>query len=349
MAPDSAHVFYIVSSIFDVIFLLISPIRLWKLRGSAFKNPLSWQGLCKAALGVLLAAILTLRWIELSGLVVQQKAGYLGALCLSLLLLQEQRLSDRASDPTTLYLLASTLCDVIILAAPSSISRHVHTSRTIFSRSGKSTLLSTLLRLLELESGNIELDGVDIKTVKLDLLRQRCFIAVSQDPLLLPNETLRFNLDPDGLVTDGALIDALTETGLWARFFEGNRLLDEEGATIIDISEDSDIHPILHRKLSLSQDLSVGQCQLFALCRALVKSRFLRSAGLKPVILLDEVTSSLDADTEATVYQIVGSEFTKNGHTVIIVAHRLVALETYMESGRDAVALIADGRLHEVI
>lgn len=53
------------------------------------------------------------------------------ALCLSLLLLQEQRLSDRASDLTTLYLLASTLCDVIILAAPSSVARYAHISRTV--------------------------------------------------------------------------------------------------------------------------------------------------------------------------------------------------------------------------
>jgi ABC-type multidrug transport system fused ATPase/permease subunit len=209
--------------------------------------------------------------------------------------------------------------------------------------------LLTLLRLLELQSGNIELDGIDIKHVRLDLLRQRCFIAVSQDPLLLPNETLRFNLDPDDSVTDNALVDALTETGLWSHFFEGNASFGEERATIIEISENSDKHPILHRKLSQFQELSAGQCQLFAVCRALLKARFLRSAGLMPVIILDEVTSSLDVDTESSVYRIVDNEFTKKGHTAIIVAHRLGALEKYMETGRDAVALIADGRLQEVI
>lgn len=215
--------------------------------------------------------------------------------------------------------------------------------------SGKSTLLLTLLRLLELQSGKIEVDGIDIKHVRLDLLRQRCFIAVSQDPLLLPNETLRFNLDPDGSVTDDALVDALTETGLWSHFSESNTFYDEEGGAVINISEDSGKHPILHRKLALFQELSVGQCQLFALCRALVKARCLRSAGLNPVIILDEVTSSLDVETESTVYGIVDREFTKNDHTVIIVAHRLGALEKYMEARRNAVALIADGRLQEVI
>lgn len=214
--------------------------------------------------------------------------------------------------------------------------------------SGKSTLILTLLRLLELQSGTIELDGVDIKQVKLDLLRQRCFITVSQDPLLLPNETLRFNLDPDGAVKDDAVIDALAATNLWSHFCEGNRPYDE-GATITDNSEGSDKHSILYRKLSFFQELSVGQCQLFSLCRALAKASFLRSAELKPVVILDEVTSSLDVETESTVYEIIDREFTQKGHTVIIVAHKLAGLEKYMQVGRDAVAVIAEGRLREVI
>ena len=81
----------------------------------------------------------------------------------------------------------------------------------------------TLLRLLELRSGKIKLDGIDIKRVRLDLLRQRCFIAVSQDSLLLPEETLRFNLDPDNSRSDEALIDVLAKTGLWSHFVESDK------------------------------------------------------------------------------------------------------------------------------
>ena len=241
------------------------------------------------------------------------------------------------------------------LSADVQAGKSIHTLQIVLTEgltkliSGKSTLLLTLVRLLELQSGRIEVDGIDIKHVRLDVLRQRCFIALSQDPLLLPNETLRFNLDPDSSVTDDALVDALTETGLWLHFLEGNTSYDEEGVTIIDVSEDFDKHPILHRKLALFQELSVGQCQLFALCRAIVKARFLRSAGLKPVIVLDEVTSSLDVETESTVYETVDREFTEKGHTVIIVAHRLGAIEKSKKAGRDAVALIADGILQEVI
>jgi ATP-binding cassette subfamily C (CFTR/MRP) protein 1 len=215
--------------------------------------------------------------------------------------------------------------------------------------SGKSTLLLTLLRLLELQSGKIELDGIDIRQVGLDLLRRRCFIAVSQDPLFLPNETLRFNLDPDGSESDDdVLVVALKTAGLWSHFFEGDSGGNGRATTVINISG-PDEHPILDRKVSLFENLSVGQFQLLALCRALVKVGSLRRLGVKPVILLDEVTSSLDTATEAAIHRIVDNEFTKNGHTVIIVTHRIGTLEEHTKAGRDAVALIADGRLQEVI
>ncbi|KAI1109282.1 putative ABC transporter [Nemania sp. NC0429] len=203
--------------------------------------------------------------------------------------------------------------------------------------SGKSTLLLTLLRLLELRSGKIELDGIDIGQVNLGVLRQRCFIAMSQDPLILPEETLRFNLDPDGSVLDEILIAALAKVRLWSHFIESDR-----GA------ERGTEHSILDQKVSLFQELSVGQCQLFAVCRALVKAASLEALGVKPVVVLDEVTSSLDVATESIIYQVVDKEFTEKGHTVIIIAHRVGALDKYMRAGRDAIAFMADGSLQEL-
>ncbi|KAF7587664.1 hypothetical protein BBP40_006894 [Aspergillus hancockii] len=214
--------------------------------------------------------------------------------------------------------------------------------------SGKSTLLLSLLRLLELQSGQIELDGVDISQVRLDILRRRCFVAVSQDPLLLPNETLRFNLNPDASIPDDALVVALNKVGLWSHFFEGHTYIGGEPATVINIPGSSE-HPILDQKVSIFQELSVGQRQLFALCRALVKVSSLQHSGVKPVVVLDEVTSSLDPVTESIIHRIIDEEFTDRGHTVIIVAHRLGALEEHTKTGRDALALMADGQLQEVI
>ncbi|TGO29604.1 hypothetical protein BPAE_0013g00560 [Botrytis paeoniae] len=213
--------------------------------------------------------------------------------------------------------------------------------------SGKSTLLLTLLRLLELQSGQIILDDVDIKKVGLDILRQRCFITVSQDPLLLSNETLRFNLDPDALSSNETLISSLKRTELWS-FLQGAARTDDISGTTSDITP-YNYHPILDKPLSSFSELSVGQGQLLALCRALVKAQTAQHVGRKPVVLLDEVTSSLDSVTESIIHGIIDDDFTQKGHTVICVAHRIEVLAKHTEPGRVVVVLLSNGRLQEVI
>ncbi|KAM0312609.1 hypothetical protein ACHAO8_006140 [Botrytis cinerea] len=213
--------------------------------------------------------------------------------------------------------------------------------------SGKSTLLLTLLRLLELQSGQIILDDVDIKKAGLDILRQRCFITVSQDPLLLSNETLRFNLDPDGSTSNETLIASLKRTELWF-FLQGATETDDISGPASDNTPHNP-HPILDKPLSSFPELSVGQSQLLALCRALVKAQTAQHAGRKPIVLLDEVTSSLDSVTESIIHGIIDDEFTQKGHTVICVAHRIEALAKHTEPGRVAVVLLSNGRLQEVI
>ncbi|KAK0708156.1 putative ABC transporter [Lasiosphaeris hirsuta] len=209
--------------------------------------------------------------------------------------------------------------------------------------SGKSSMLLTLLRLLDLQSGTIELDGIDISTVPRDFLRQQCFITVSQDPLLLPNETLRFNLDPDDSLPEDILINGLRTTGLWGHFARGytNGNSGEGGEVSCE-------QPDFDMKVSSFRELSVGQCQLFAICRAVVKAEMLRSKGLWPVVLLDEVTSALDAAVESTVHSVIDQEFTGKGHTVIMVSHRLGGLH-HARSGRDIVVLMRDSQLQEIV
>jgi ATP-binding cassette subfamily C (CFTR/MRP) protein 1 len=209
--------------------------------------------------------------------------------------------------------------------------------------SGKSSLILTLLRLLALQDGSITLDGVDIKQVRLDILRQQGFITVSQDHLLLANETLRFNLDPDSSVTNGDLVTALNKTQLWSHFVQNGASVPPNGFTLLNLNR------ILDKKLSLFAELSVGQEQLFALSRALVKAQIAQDSGRKPVILLDEVTSSLDPTTESIIHGNIDEEFTKMGHTVICVTHRIEVLAKHTVPGRDVVVLLGDGRLQEVI
>ncbi|TGO69830.1 hypothetical protein BOTNAR_0006g00160 [Botryotinia narcissicola] len=213
--------------------------------------------------------------------------------------------------------------------------------------SSKSTLLLTLLQLLELQSNQIMLDDVDIKKVGLDILRQRCFITVSQDPLLLSNETLRFNLDPDASLSNETLIASLKRTELWS-FLQGAAGIDNISGTASD-SMPYNYHPILDKPLASFPELSVGQGQLLALCRALIKAQTAQHVGRKPVVLLDEVTSSLDSMTESIIHGIIDDEFTQKGYTVICVAHRIEVLAKHAEPGKVAVVLLSNGRLQEVI
>ncbi|RYC57964.1 hypothetical protein CHU98_g8256 [Xylaria longipes] len=213
--------------------------------------------------------------------------------------------------------------------------------------SGKSTLLLSLLRLLELQSGKIEVDGVNIKGVCLGTLREKCFVTVAQDLFLLSHESLRFNLDPSASAENDVITNALTRTGLLQHFMPSG-MSDQETASSLD-AHGYGTYSMLDQRMSSFQELSAGQCQLLILCRAIIKVHLLRRHGIRPVILLDEVTSFLDSATERTIYRMIDDEFSSKGHTVIVVAHRLGALEQYMVPGRDAVALVSDGRLVEII
>ncbi|KAB5513252.1 ABC transporter-like protein [Coniochaeta sp. 2T2.1] len=212
--------------------------------------------------------------------------------------------------------------------------------------SGKSSFILTLLRMLEVQSGAVQVDGIDISRVSRDIIRQRCFVTVSQDALILANETLRFNMDPYGLLQDEVIIEALQETKLWNHFTTRDNTSTTSGpypepAVYRD-------HSILDQKLSSFSELSVGQGQLFALCRALVKVQSLRDDDAQPIILLDEVTSSLDLDTESAIHDIIDQEFTRKGHTAIVIAHRLGVLSRHARPGQDVVVQLRDGRVENV-
>lgn len=191
--------------------------------------------------------------------------------------------------------------------------------------------------MLDVQSGRIEIDGVNITQIPHDFLRQRCFVAVSQDGFLLPSETLRFNLDPECLLGNGhIIINTLKRVGLWSHFL-GNS--EEYGG---------DGHPILDQKLSSFSAFSAGQAQIFTLCRGILKAEALRADGVRPVVLLDEVTSTLDSTTEGAVQRIIEDELSAKGHTTIMVSHRIGQLCEFMRPGTDVVRL-SDGELEGIV
>jgi ATP-binding cassette subfamily C (CFTR/MRP) protein 1 len=179
--------------------------------------------------------------------------------------------------------------------------------------SGKSSLLSTLLRTLPINNGSITIDSVPIKHVPLSILRRRV-ITIPQDTVFLPG-TVRLNLDPFNYQLESDTISALKKVGLWSLFEERGGLSTELDATT----------------------LSKGQQQLFALARAMLQYQVQRSA----VVLMDEGMSSVDADTERIIQEILTEEF--KTCTVVCIAHRM---ETILRA--DVVAVLDGGKIVEL-
>lgn len=214
--------------------------------------------------------------------------------------------------------------------------------------SGKSSLLLTLLRLLDLKSGSILIDGVNVGLVPRSIVRERCFVTVSQEPLLFSQQTLRFNLDPSESLSNDTIISVLSKVRLWRHFSQG---VNQDGV-IADPNDESTAqvpaYPVLDLALGSLPPISVGQGQLLALARAMLQVYAISTSGARPIILLDEATSSLDLETEELMLDIVHEEFTCGGHTVIMVAHRVGAAVSRLREGIDAVVLMKDGKIEEI-
>ncbi|CAG8303457.1 unnamed protein product [Penicillium salamii] len=179
--------------------------------------------------------------------------------------------------------------------------------------SGKSTLALSILRLNEINSGQILIDGQDIALVFRPSIRER-ISCLSQEPFLFPG-TIRQNADPLNAASSMQIMDALKSVGVWDSFASLGSPED-----ILDSVLDESV-------------LSQGQKQLFCLARALLKR--------SKILILDEPTSSLDPETDAKVQKVIRESF--HDCTVIMVAHRIHSLLDF-----DQVAVLAGGQLLEV-
>lgn len=176
--------------------------------------------------------------------------------------------------------------------------------------SGKSSLVLTILRLLELRTGSIRIDGRDLASIPRQHIRS-CITTIPQDPINLSG-TARHNLDPEGLIqADEILIQALQKTTLWPA-------IEARGGLDADLAD---------------LGFSVGQRQLFCLARALLSH--------SKVLLLDEPTSSVDNATDDEVRRILKEIM--DGRTVIEVTHRLDHVVDF-----DFVVVMGEGRVVEV-
>lgn len=176
--------------------------------------------------------------------------------------------------------------------------------------SGKSSLAASLFRLLAPCEGAITIDNVDISTVARDTLYTR-LICVTQSPHLISG-SIRENVDPLGVAADDLAIElALREVHLWD-------MVASRGG--------------IHAPLSGSM-FSVGQQQLLCLARAMIRPG--------SVVVLDEVTASVDRETDRQMQEIIRHHFASR--TVITIAHRI---STILDA--DRVAVVSDGVIVEL-
>ncbi|KAF8917347.1 P-loop containing nucleoside triphosphate hydrolase protein [Mucidula mucida] len=180
--------------------------------------------------------------------------------------------------------------------------------------SGKSSLTLSLLRCIFTE-GNVYYDGLSTSLVNLDALRTSISI-IPQMPELLSG-SLRQNLDPFEQYDDASLNNALRAAGLFSLEDE-----NEEGRVTLDSTISSG-----------GGNLSVGQRQIIALARAMVR-------GSK-LLILDEATSAIDYKTDAIIQSSLRHEL-KDNVTLITVAHRL---QTIMDA--DKIMVLDAGNLVE--
>ncbi|MGM7700985.1 ABC transporter ATP-binding protein [Pseudalkalibacillus sp. Hm43] len=159
--------------------------------------------------------------------------------------------------------------------------------------SGKTTIANLISRFYDPTKGAVEIDGTDLKDVKLDSLRQKVSVVL-QDTFIFSGtimENIRFGR-PDA--TDEEVIKAAEAVGASA-FIEK---LDNQYET--EVEERGNV-------------LSVGERQLISFARALLAD--------PRILILDEATASIDTETELKIQNALQTLL--KGRTAIIIAHRL--------------------------
>jgi ATP-binding cassette subfamily B multidrug efflux pump len=185
------------------------------------------------------------------------------------------------------------------------------------SGAGKSTLVNVLLRLYELESGRILIDGQDIAAVTQESLRAQVGV-VTQDTSLL-HRSIRDNLlygRPDA--GDEQLVAAVAKARA-EHFIDA--LVDGQGRRGYDAQ-------VGERGVKLSG----GQRQRIAIARVLLKDA--------PILVMDEATSALDSEVEAAIQESLDELMA--GKTVIAIAHRLSTI-----ARMDRLVVMDEGRIVE--
>jgi ATP-binding cassette subfamily B protein len=196
------------------------------------------------------------------------------------------------------------------------LSLHVEPHRVIAivgpSGAGKTTLMALLMRFYDPEMGRITIDGRDLRTIRQSSLRRNIGVVL-QDPLLF-NDTIRANIaygKPD------AAEEEIVTAAHAANAHNFITMLPDGYDTYVG------------ERGSL---LSTGERQRITIARALLKD--------PPILILDEATSSLDAESEEAVQRAIDTLL--KGRTTFVIAHRLSTVVN-----ADRIIVLKEGRIVE--
>jgi ATP-binding cassette subfamily B protein len=196
------------------------------------------------------------------------------------------------------------------------VSFHVSPKQTVAfvgsTGSGKTTILSLICRNYDIQKGQILIDGIDIKKIKISSLR-RHFGQMLQDVFLFSG-TIRSNilLNMEG-VTDEQVWEA-------CKYVNADSFIGKLENGLDDVVRER------------GNNFSAGQRQLLSFARTIIH---------KPsVMILDEATANIDTETEVLIQDSL--EKMKNIGTMLVVAHRLSTIQH-----SDKILLLSKGKILE--
>ncbi len=177
---------------------------------------------------------------------------------------------------------------------------------------GKTTIVNLLLRFYDVQAGRITIDGVDVR--EMDLAQLRRMVGLVLQDVHLFSGTIAGNVR----LGDEAITDAAVRAAVEA----------VHANVFVDRLPQGPATPVVERGATLS----VGQKQLLSFARALAFNR--------PILVLDEATSSVDTETELLIRDAL--KVIMRGRTTLAIAHRLSTIQ-----GMDRILVLHKGQLRE--
>jgi ATP-binding cassette subfamily B protein len=196
------------------------------------------------------------------------------------------------------------------------VSFHVEPKQTVAfvgsTGSGKTTILSLIVRNYDIQKGQILIDGIDIKKIKIASLRKH-FGQMLQDVFLFSGDIRSNILLREEGITDEEVMEA-------CRYVNADSFINKLEAGLDDVVQER------------GNNFSAGQRQLLSFARTIIH---------KPaVMILDEATANIDTETELLIQDSL--EKMKNIGTMLIVAHRLSTIQH-----SDNIILLSHGEIIE--